>query len=894
MKTRLLLRMVRSSIGATVALALLVAVASAIFTAWPRLERQTFTDEVNYAIAETPPTLRALTATLPDPPVRDEAGLAELESVLAQTFTGAGEHMTRTTGDPRVSVTTTRVSMSAADRGSDDFFETSVRFRVDRGISSLVEMVEGTAPGPPAEASDGGALAPVEVMLAAGTAERMELGLGERFTAPVTTNSYAAGSSTRSEFVVVGVFEATNPAADQWQHQLNTLTPRIDSDFNRGDAATATVYIDPASLAWMARSAEAEIWVPVRAEAEGAAGLLADLRAFTAVEHPLELSGPSDPPQVRFDTGLTEVLHSAIGRWRSTSTVLAMVAAGPIGVTFAVLALGARLALTRRAASLALAAARGGSGRQLRSLLAVEGLAFGIPAAVLGAAVAILAVPVPGAAPAPTNLLLPAATALAPAVLLAAMPLPRLRPSRDDVAIRSRSRWRWVVEVAVLLITAASLWLVTGQGVTGAGGGTDPLAVTAPLLLAISVSLLTLRLFPLVVHVVHGAARRGRGLTAFLGSARLLRSGATPLIPVLALATGVAIAVLAATMLTTLRGGVDDGARADAGADVRLNGPTFSEGDLTEIAGLDGVAAVSAVTTIPAVALAEDDTSRRVTVYAVDSATLPEVQTDVPGAVTVPGGFSELSPTGVPALVWSGHEVDTSEEVRLVLDSSVVLDVVGEPAAAPGVVGPGAWVIVDLQLVREATGQNLVPRDVLVDLDDGAGPDAVRALSEWMAGRGTIVSPAESTAEFLASPSARSLQAGFVIALVVSLVLACLAIILGLLLAAPERRRLLGVLRTLGVSRAMAGRLVAWESVPLVVAALVVGTGLGLVLPYLVAGTVDLRPFTGADTAPELRSDPLLITGVVAALAVVLTVCVLLAGVIARRLSTSVLRIGES
>ncbi|UFU07793.1 ABC transporter permease [Ruania halotolerans] len=893
MKTRLVLRMIRSSLGATVALALLVAVASAIFTAWPRLEQQTFTDEVNHTITETPPTLRALTATVPYPPVRDAAGLAEFERAVAQPIAGAGGNLTRTAGDPRVSVTTTRFPLTAIDGGNEDFFETSVQFRVDRAISSFVDVVDGVAPGPLTEAE---ASEPVEVMLAVGTAERMELGLGERFTAPTGPDGHFTNPADQPRFVIVGLFEARDSGADQWQHQLNTLSPRIDADPNQGEAATAIAYVHPEALEWMASTAEAEIWVPVRADAEGATGLLNDLRAFTAVSQPLEIPGPFDSPQADFSTGLTEVLQSAIGRWQSTSTVLAMVAAGPIGVTFAVLALGSRLALTRRATSLALAAARGGSGRLLRTLLAAEGLAFGIPAAIVGAGVATLTLPGPPAAGSLGELLLPTATALAPAVLLAAMPLPHLRPSRVDVTIRSASRWRWVAEVLILALAAAAVWLVLTRGVVGSGGahGTDPLAVATPLLLAIAVSLLTLRVFPLAVHVVHGVARRGRGLTAFLGSARLLRSGATGLIPVLALATGVAIAVLATTMVTTLRGGVDDGARAAAGADVRLNGPPFSDTDLAEIAGLDDVAGVSAVTTIPSVALAEDDMSRRVSVYAVDSTTLAQVQTEVPGAVPVPDGLSDLSPTGVPALVWSGHEVDTSVEVRLVMDSSVVLDVVGEPAAAPGVVGPGAWLIVDLQLLREATGQNLVPRDVLVDLTEGAGPEAVAELEDWMDGRGTVLSPAASTAQFLSSPSASALQAGFVIALGVSLTLAFLAIVLGLLLAAPERRRLLGVLRTLGVGRALAGRLVAWESVPLVLAALVVGLGLGLTLPHLVAATIDLRPFTGAPTAPELRADPLLIAAVLGALAVVLTGCVLLAGIIARRLSTSVVRIGES
>ncbi|QOR69529.1 ABC transporter permease [Ruania alkalisoli] len=895
MRSRLLTRTIRSSLGATLALALLVSLVTALLTAWPRLERQTFTAEVNHSITQTPPTVRALTAQVPNYPLTAQAGLAELQPAVERTLTEAGPELRSAAGGPRVSLTTGPVPMTIPGGGTDAFYAMSVRLRVDHGIDPFITLVEGTSPAPSAWASMGTPEAPVEVMVAVGTAERMELAVGDTFTVPVGSDGYVTSPEARTEFVITGLFDAVDPDAEQWQHQLSTLSPRIDADPNQGEAATAIVYLNPDFTGHIPMFADAELWVPIHPVAERAAGLLSDLRAFTAIDRPLEVRGPYDQPRVRFTTELDEVLESATGRWQSTSTVLAMVAAGPVGVAFAVLALGVRLLVARRSTALALAAARGGAPHQLRAVMAAEGFAFSVPAAAIGAGAAIAAVPAPPLTTVElaSDLLLPAAVALAPPVLLALLPLPRLRPHRADQ--RRGRRWRWVVEAVVVALTAAALWLVLDRGTasTDSGSGTDPLAVTAPLLLAVTVSMVTLRIFPLAARAVHRTARRGRGLTAFLGSARLVRSGGAGLVPLVALAIGVAIAVLATTMLTTLRGGVDDGARAAAGADLRLTGPPFTDADLAAVADLAGVEALSAVTTISSVPLVEDDSSRRVTVYAVDSATLAQVQDQVPGAVELPEGFDRATAAGVPALVWSGHDVDTGGEVRLAMSSSVVLDVRGEPAAASGIANAHPWVMVDLHLLREATGENLVPRDVLIQLAPGAGPGATDAVEQWLDGRGTIASPTEATAEFLASPSARSLQAGFLIALLVSLVLACLAIVLGLLLAAPERRHLLGVLRTLGVSRRTEGRLVAWESVPLVGAAVLAGAGLGLVLPHLVAAAVDLRPFTGSATQPVLRTDVLMVLGVLAILTIVLTLCVLLAGAMARRLSVSVLRIGE-
>src|SRR5699024_1031472 len=120
--------------------------------------------------------------------------------------------------------------------------------------------------------------------------------------------------------------------------------------------------------------------------------------------------------------------------------------------TLAVFLLGAQLLVSRRRPALALLSARGGSGLQLRGMLAAEGLVIGLPAAAAGAAAAIALLPgrTTGA-----DLVLTAAVALTPAVLLAATTTSRgLRQGRADLGAR-RSRWRWIVEVVVLAATLA-------------------------------------------------------------------------------------------------------------------------------------------------------------------------------------------------------------------------------------------------------------------------------------------------------------------------------------------------------------------------------------------------------------------------------------------------------
>lgn len=214
---------------------------------------------------------------------------------------------------------------------------------------------------------------------------------------------------------------------------------------------------------------------------------------------------------------------------------------------------------------------------------------------------------------------------------------------------------------------------------------------------------------------------------------------------------------------------------------------------------------------------------------------------------------------------------------------------------APALAEAATWVLADLDLLREHSGMNLPARTVLVDVaEDADVAQVTEALTEWMDGNGEVLSPAQNTAEFSASPASTSMQAGFVVALVLCVLLAVTAIAMSLVLAAPARGRLLAVLRTLGAPARTARRLVAWEITPVVVAAMVAGTLVGLALPYLVVAGIDLRPFTGGQTQPPVHYDPALLVGVLLGLAVVLAGCVWLATVVARRLSLSVLRIGEA
>ena len=894
MKGRLLWRQARSSLGTSLVLVIIVAVAAAVFTTWPRLERDTFAGEISHQIATTPPTLRALTATSEGIPVTSADQWTGWDQQIEELIAGAGPELAAGTAAPRTSLTTERQVMTPEHGKPQDLWQVSAQIRVDPQIEDYITVTEGTTPAPadwPSEpealfeAIAGGSLEPAEVMLSEQSAERVGLAVGDTFDVTLYEGTLP--------FRVAGVFTGNDPEADQWQFQLNTLSPRIDNDPDLGLSATAIGYLNPESTGWIGElnglAPETEVWVPIQPSATDAVALADQLRMLTAAGH--QLSVPDGSMPMEFSAGLTEVLDRAIDRWQGTAAVLAMVAAGPIGVVLAILALATRLVVARREITLALVHARGASPLQLRGILAAEGAVLGLPAAAIGAAAATLAVPGPTAAADYTWALL---AGLTPAAFLAASTLPNLRARRSDLALRSASRWRWVAEAAAVALTAAALYLVLTRGVRDQGG-TDPIATALPLLLAVTVCVLAVRLLPLPLRALHAAARRGRGLSAFLGSARTIREGGLAMVPLFALVVGTAVAVFATTMIATLTQGTDAGARAEVGADVRLTGPTFSEDDLAAIGRIDGVAATTAVAPAPSIPLYQDGSYVRVNVYGVQSSTQGEVQTDVPGAVVLPAEFDQSDDGSVPVLTSTGLEIDADADPFLSFREQVPITVVGQDDAAPALAETATWILADLDLLREHSGMNLLPRTVLVDVAADADVAQVTGeLTDWMDGTGEVLSPAQNTAEFAASPASSSMQAGFVVALVLCLLLAVTAIAMSLVLAAPTRGRLLAVLRTLGAPARTSRRLVAWEVTPVVVTAMIAGTLVGLALPYLVVAGIDLRPFTGAESQPSVHYDPVLLAGVLVGFAVVLAGCLWLATVVARRLSLSVLRIGEA
>ncbi|MFK5688502.1 FtsX-like permease family protein [Ornithinimicrobium sp. LYQ92] len=785
------------------------------------------------------------------------------------------------------------------------YYQATVSLAVDPDLTEHVELVEGDWPelvvaepvaGPRQE--DRPADDPVPVVLLAESADELMLEVGEEFGA---------------DLVLAGTYAPRDPEDPRWQHVDNGATFGTLFDPNQGESGLATAFLSPQNRGSTGQPAAVlmRLWYPVDAAAiTGSTGqveaLAAQVNGFLAQQH--TLAGPeqmvdSPAPQVPlFTTGITEALDRVVSQQRASTSLLAVVAAGPLGVALAVAALGARLVVHRRRSTLALTLARGAAPGQLRRLIALEGLLVGVPAALAGHLVATLLVP----GPTPWwQWLVTGAVALVPAGALAAsVEDASLLQQRSDLSGRSGSRWRWVVEVAVVALAAVATWRLLDRGAGGDGGGgadagdggasgVDLLAAGTPVLLALAACVLALRLYPVPLAGLTGLLRRRPTLTPFLGAARALRDPAGGLVPALAVVLGTTIALVSAVLLATVTRGASIAAWEENGAAVRLNGPVLTQELRDELSAVDGVQAVGGVVDHGFTEdLVVDGERTPVRIWITE----PGIEQVYAGSPLVQGPPPEFYGSGgIPGVMTlRGADVPAGAE-QVSVSRIGDVRVLGHLDELPGIQLPGAAVLIDGE-AWEATGGTVPrPTTTLLGVAEDADAQAVAGRVRQVVGEGGVVTTAQTRLDaFEGSPVTTGLRQLFVGATVVSGLLTVLAVMMVQLMGSGARTRLLATLRTLGLAPRQTRALTAWELAPLLVTSVVVGTALGLGVPWLLLRGLDLTGLTGGTRQPDLYLDlPLLglvLGGVTLTVLIAVTVSAWLAG---RTNLAQALRVGE-
>lgn len=882
-RSRVALRQFLADPWPTLLFALLVALVALAATLWPRYVLDMNGRQVPYQVGALSPQQRDLLANW-SATIVPESGR---EYVSAEDTWGAvydGLEQTRQAQPEPL-----RSMMEPGDffieLGKNDtlhqppegteFARVAIQQRLDPLLEEHVDLVSGDWPQivlnpspqlPEEDIPEGTPDGPVQVLLLDEAATRLNLAPGDVF----------------ADFQITGTFTPKDLDDPRWAHMPNSTQVGEIFSGDLGLIGYVTAYLPPASPGSTGPITNnlMKLFYPVRGE--GVSGdqideVTAQLIRMTSTQQDLRLPDSEEgfnttfndpginlsapPIQSTFSTESLSTFEALSQQQRATASIVAVVAAGPIGVALAVFALASRLIVSRRQPHLALATARGGSPAQVRGVMALEGLLAGVPAAVAGHYAAQL-VDLPGSGW--TEWVVVGLIALAPAVLLALTATTADRSSRRDLSSRGASRLRLLVEVIVLALAGLAIWRLFDRGLTGVAQatespdaadpvvnvstGVDLLMAATPVLLALAACVITLRLYPLPVHGLMALFRRRRGLTNFLGAARAVRDPAGGVIPALAVILGVSVAVLSSVLASTIGSGAEAAVWRTAGADVRLSGPPWSEEEVDVVREVEGVAQVAAIR--PAannMDLTGELTARGLTIYIVDS-TLPEVWADSPIAALPDALFSS---SGGVTPVLSGGPLEAGSGAGQ-LGSYGQVEIVGHLDALPGVRTRGEFLVVDRTAWEEHGGSVPAGQVLLVAASD---PDQVEDLVGTLGAavpNALAETPREKLEVFREAPVTGSMTWLFSAAVVATTALTVLAVLFVQLMGAAGRTSLFAVLRTLGLSQRQARGLTAWELGPLVAMAFAVGAALGVLVPWLLLRAIDLTGLTGGVEQPAL------------------------------------------
>ncbi len=867
-----------SAAGGTAALALLVCGCVFAALAGPALSLHTRTEALHQTLAGYPATTKTVQVST------TWGGFSEVLNNGAENQPLAGGTLVQTLNELGASLAATPLPLSSgawaslstvpltvlggeapqARAGAPPKLEVAYR----DPFTSYVRLVRGTLSGrqvPP------GALA---VAATEPTAARFGLHPGSRLTLAVPSGHVIV--------VVTAIVAARSPGSTFWQQDTALARPSLEADtllspfywagglIADPDQFGAIQQILPGAglgLQWEFPLGLGGL------SADQAPGLYRALNRAATVTPALKGELAPGAEALTVSSPLTRDLALFLGTQSAVQTVLLLLFVSLIVAGAVVILLAARMIADRREAELRVLRARGASLRQVAAVMLGGALVAAGPGALIGAGLAVALVPGGALAAGWPLAAVAAAVALAGPPLIAAWQHRRPGPAGNPARITTaetrgtgRSRRRLVAEVTAVAAALGGLIVVHDQGGPGsgaAGGGPDLYLAAMPVLVALPVVVIMLRLYPLAIRGLLAVSARGRGATGFLALSRAARSSLTGVLPAFALVLVLSVAAFAGMVSQGIARGETAASWQATGADavIQPNG-----------AGLITAAAVRAIRAVPGVRHAtavwntgwSTPSGVQVTVTAVDPASYAALVADTPFPATPAARVGVVGPGGVLAagatvpVLASPSAAAALGRGPATLDKtagagSITVRVAGIVAATPAQPSGGIFVIMPLQTLPGSYGAP-VPNALLV-----TGPGIDHARLTAVASRAVPGSSVSFRSAVLATLAGSPLQhgAGLIITLTIAsaAALGLFIVILGLALGAAERRLTLARLAVMGHQRP-AG-LVVTEVMPGVLAAVVAGIVCTVALPGAVGPGIDLSVFTGTGAVVRLQPDAL-------------------------------------
>ncbi|MCX5425855.1 hypothetical protein [Streptomyces sp. NBC_00078] len=765
-----------------------------------------------------------------------------------------------------------------------------------------------------------------QIGLSQATAHALGVRAGSRLNLEFAKTLGVQSAPPRAGLLVSGVYRTTAATDDFWSGRETLDQPsRYPAEHSAGTvlAVRGLVGLDAAELLAGAGVGGPRVTWQLRADLSGAA--LDQARALT---------GPLSHYSADLSAGLCQGTDPVTGDvschvgGQATGALLVIDSLTPLLATFtaqdqqarelatfaidalaavalATVTVAVRLLLRRRQAHLRLQRARGASTVRLVLLRCAVAWPVVVIAALLGwAAGRTLAPTETSGSPQPVTAALAASgvALMVPLMTWLAVREPRrpgrLRRTRRNIAMGRRA----VLELTVLVTTAAGVVALRSQGPDGILGA-------VPVLVALCVVLILLRISPLALRLVLRQARRGRGVVGFVGAARASHD---------APATGLALFVLVLTLGTAVFGGlvhrtIDDGLAAGAawttGADASATvAGTVTPAPDTRTTGTR--TALQHVYTLDLAGQADGAVISPVAVITVDPRQLAAVAPRSPLADTLlarlatPAGTRIGAHAQLPSLLSPGlraRERTGGFTGTVVPEGQRPRDLVFEPVGTlttaelrDPLLGPvtaqiaaGApMLITTVQAAQLMPPQSSGSTVLLLrgDTPATAEPAALRsAAAKALGPLGRIRVRSETLRALRTDGLTQGLGTIYTTSSIVAALSGLLALVLELTLTSHERSRTTSFLRTLGLGGTEAVTLHFLQLLPLALASAVGGTLLGLLEPRLMARTLDLRQFTGGPTQPALHTDYSLTVALVAGVTALILAAAVTEAVLARR-----------
>ncbi|MFG6502860.1 hypothetical protein [Microbacterium sp. P05] len=781
-------------------MALLVVVLVSAITVLPRA--LAVADDDRLADAMDPATTSAAEITL-STRWGDTVGGGEIVSLLAKAAdefpSGLEEPLRSAVGPARLSVVLDPRDVDVPGPGGEAI---DLRLGVEPDLLPTAQVIDGVLPA----AWDGSG--PLDIALQAAVADRLGATVGSALP--------AQGLELRVS-AVIDAPEAGVESDGSLAVFRDVAVERLESG---GSVLAAGAWVDPGSLGALESellNAQLTARLPIGADGLSAAdipALAASVRAASSTGAALPRGEP-----LYVSSRLPSILDRVAAAQANTTALAWLLASSTLGAVVVAMLLAARAYADRRSAGRRLLSARGAGATRLFREGVVDAAIAVVPAALLGAGIAVAAVMTGVGSGAPDFVLVALVGGVAVAIGgVAALTLPE--------AWRTPVRLGLDVVLLALGVTAASL-LVT-RGFATPGNTVDPFLLTAPVWIAIAGGVIGARMLPLALRGAESAGRRTAGAARRVALAWAARRP-SGVLPFAAIVVALTAAVSCVVVGSALADALSEAARAEVGADARIVGGDEGASP-EEIGALPGVAAVATVRVLDSLDLTDGGRTRSATVLVADTAALHAVRPDLP--VLAAGEIA------IPPVLADGFR-QQAELAGAPVQTSIT------SATMP--ISDGRWVLVDASSLTEIDLSGAVW--VLCRWDEGSAGDPAAAVRAVAGENATVLVATEVRAAAAAQPAPSILTTVLVTGAILPIILAALAVAASVAADAPERRRLSAILRLLGLPGPGGWLPALWQVVPLVLAGTIVGGIGGLLVAALVHGAVDIARVAGAETA---------------------------------------------